>query len=827
MKLINFKCILLILVIILYGFKIAYSFDDGDTHPKITLRVADRTGFIDYLKYTLGFENGLDHELTTYWFPTSKTILKWLQKGSTDEDSPTCRAANHFHDPHPLKAWTDSYVTDSPAMIHAWCRDITPVWPQYSNITWATGYKSKAVKLTTPMDRQDMNWDNARSYFYSALTTPTPVNRDDYFVQTFRAVGQVLHLLEDMAVPAHVRNDFQSHLAFNGIRGNSVLAPLSWWGNAFEYYVKLNPGLIALAMPDVPAFPTPQVTDFWDTDSDGTVPGLAEFTNANYFSDETIPGNNPSLLHQYPMPQIPTIECEDTLPGATVMTTYRSRRACPTDGSKPDHFVALSLLNSEAEMQDSNTQKLYIFDKNVHKTYATDLLPKVIGYSAALLDYFFRGTLNVTSTDVTFRSVKVTVANGTPGEVMGTGKVALVLRYKELTESDNLGVRTLSNPTAEYSYRVGELQDVNLSNPAELTFDFSNDPLPLYFDDLSMQLVYSGPLGNESNSVAVSPIIPLDDGIHSDYLVTLPPSGVYAVASDTTPSATFNELRVTALTEIPGGLTGGHFELALEYRVANSDPLQAQPGTTEPINKYGYIFRKAEDSGISSLAQGVPAELVFNLSSAPLPVKATDVGISVIYIDSSTGKTKAIAYRDISEPTPIDLFNNSDFVCINNTWYQSGTPEARTAADLAGNNDGLYNDIDTYPHDFANVYFKLSSNYNQSEASSNNYNIFTPGPVHSPDLQRMGIVLTDQSFTLSLLLNWAHTQYPSDDWGPMQTAGLRPATAVRINTDEAGEFAALPMYNMRGKLMWGNAGTYLNRWLPAATCNLSELPPAP
>ena len=213
----NYLTILVIstLTIIIYFSNSAYCFDDKRTHPMLTEKAADQAVFIDYLKNRLGFPEGLNKKISPYWFPEDKTIQQWLQQGSTDEDSPVCRAANHFHDP--LKAWDSSYVTDSPLLIQKWCRDIPPVWPQYSNITWATGYETRGVKLTTSMDRQDMNWDNAHGYFYSALTETDHYKRDDYFVKTFRALGQVMHLLEDMGVPAHVRNDFQSHLALLSI----------------------------------------------------------------------------------------------------------------------------------------------------------------------------------------------------------------------------------------------------------------------------------------------------------------------------------------------------------------------------------------------------------------------------------------------------------------------------------------------------------------------------------------------------------------------------------------------------------------------------------
>ncbi len=51
------------------------------------------------------------------------------------------------------------------------------------------------------------SWPKAREYYYTALTSSTKDEREEYFVYTFRALGQVMHLLADASVPAHTRND--------------------------------------------------------------------------------------------------------------------------------------------------------------------------------------------------------------------------------------------------------------------------------------------------------------------------------------------------------------------------------------------------------------------------------------------------------------------------------------------------------------------------------------------------------------------------------------------------------------------------------------------
>jgi hypothetical protein len=45
-------------------------------------------------------------------------------------------------------------------------------------------------------------------FFYKSLIHPAGINRERYMAETFLTLGHVLHLLQDMAVPAHTRDDF-------------------------------------------------------------------------------------------------------------------------------------------------------------------------------------------------------------------------------------------------------------------------------------------------------------------------------------------------------------------------------------------------------------------------------------------------------------------------------------------------------------------------------------------------------------------------------------------------------------------------------------------
>ena len=812
----------------------AYCFDDTITHPKLTERAVDRPVIKDYLINQLGFSEGFDKKISPYGLNENKKIIEWLQKGSTDEDSPMCRASTHFH--NPLLPWDQSYMTDAPWWINMWCRDVPPVWPQFSNITWATGYTSRGGSYTD-RDRQDMGWKDARTYFYQALTTTTPVNRDDYFVKAFRAVGQVLHLLEDMAVPAHVRNDFQSHLNFNGIKENDPMNPISWFGNPFEYYVKLNPGIIAAATPAAPKFINPMLTDFWDTNQTGTITGLAEFTNANYFSDQTIPGNNIDLsdpyypVHIFPLPQLVngTYDCVDMLPEADNLTRYVSRTPClvPYERGKADHFVAYSFLTSEAERKAlTANQKLrkYVLDDNVHYTYATEpngLLSKAVGYSAALLDYLFRGKLEASFSTLnpsTSSTMRLMLNNATPDAEMTGGKLALVLRYHHYTDTGT----TLTPPaqTTDFSYMVIELptQTVPSGTATEFAFTLSQ-PLPLWTKDLAAQVVYQGTLGNESNAVAVSQWTPLQYK-PQEIALELPAAGVYASTSGSSP---FNEIRLNVRNNLSSGetMTDGTMSLYLLYRTATSDPFQSLPVDVAPSNGGYSLLKVPEKSGIRSIPAGSAVELAFDLSAAPLPLWATDVYLYVVYqgtlIDGVTTKTNAtvIGKLDISEPTPVDVFNNADKICINKSWYTAGSPDAITlsAPEL----------FDPYAHNIDTIFAKDSST--ASLASSSNYTFSSPNVLAGGSFRRVGYILTDYSFNYSFLESWINTDQ-NDPWTTIDGADQHPGTAVKNQTDADGNYTWPGMYTMRGNKMWWGASVIWDNddYQSNPTCDWSTLP---
>jgi hypothetical protein len=58
----------------------------------------------------------------------------------------------------------------------------------------------------------NQSWKKASDSFCKGLRVLNQDERDKNLAGAFRALGQVMHLVQDMSVPAHVRNDMHDHM---------------------------------------------------------------------------------------------------------------------------------------------------------------------------------------------------------------------------------------------------------------------------------------------------------------------------------------------------------------------------------------------------------------------------------------------------------------------------------------------------------------------------------------------------------------------------------------------------------------------------------------
>ncbi len=173
-----------------------------------------------------------------------KEVFEWIKEGSDFEDggpdTNDCRASNHFH--NPLKPWDQAMMTDARLtsvgsyLINVHC--VKEGWKfadRRSSLTWGTEYIAPSPDGgKIEVNNQVWSWDHARFDYLRALEANDKQDRDEHFASMFRTLGHVVHLIQDGAQPAHVRNDMQSHLE---ITHAAFENPMKWGGSFYERYV--------------------------------------------------------------------------------------------------------------------------------------------------------------------------------------------------------------------------------------------------------------------------------------------------------------------------------------------------------------------------------------------------------------------------------------------------------------------------------------------------------------------------------------------------------------------------------------------------------------
>jgi len=482
----------------------ALGFDEEVTHPALTEESTRRSSLDANLKSETGLDDGIDAFLRGQGSDRLR-VFEWLRQGSLLEDVPPCRAGHHFH--NPLKPFTTSGVTNQAFIVRLGCSD-SGFLPPKSSVTWGTGFVSPTAR--GPATGNPFDWDAARVAFRDGLTAETPQAREAKLARTFETLGHLLHLVQDLAVPAHVRNDFPAHEAFFP---QATLNITRWFQEPFERFVRRNETLIveAAARAEQVDFVGQLVARFWDTDRyTGANPtadllqGLAEYTDANFASPNTIftEDLDPSNEFAFPYPRRSSTNLDlvtskdDRLVQFVTAEDGREERvlylAKTGDGELIDRFLKLSFFTGDVldKAPPGTPAKLLLqIDDEVHRAYAAKLLPRAIGYGAALLDYFFRGRLDfeLVAGDGDASHARLVGVNRSEDPLGVGGQLSL---YWE----DAAGRREpVNGPTLTLSAEVRR----NDALP-ELTFTWPSDPerTPKRF-----VLAYQGPLGLEAGAV--------------------------------------------------------------------------------------------------------------------------------------------------------------------------------------------------------------------------------------------------------------------------------------------------------------------------------------
>ncbi len=605
----------------------SYAYSLG-VHEKITYNVIEqnKTKINGYLK-NIGLDNGINENLKNS-FLWKKTVREWMEYGSWMEDIDVSILWSHFYDPLTNEGYSIGGIVSQSAYDRA--NDL----PNYGPWVWA------------------------RERLYDGLTQTDNNLREKYLGIAFQALGSAMHLVQDVSVPAHTRNDghlplvdeepYETYTAQRYKELTYTAIPFPLWNQSTS--------------PNAPR-------QFWDTDtydgynaSAGINQGLAEYTNANFFSKDTIfvdaypyPKKSSTNLQEYLdqnlLPEI--VFGEDNIPD----TSFWIKKE--RDGETIDHFVKPGYLTKEALDAGNPIYVLtFMLDDVCHKDYAQKLIPRAVGYSAGLLDYFFRGSIEI----------------------------------------------------------------------------------------------------------------------------TIPTVGIYAQTND--PNQGFTTIKLLAKNTTSTGeeMTDGSIELVVKYRLALEDPFQSNPVPTTDEFSYKVV---PEFNNIRSIPRGAPVELTFDSGqNTIIPINATDVYLQLVYKGRLGNEDGAVAvgFKDISEPTPIDLFNNMDKICLNGGWYNTGSPEAINQVDP--NHDGIP-DWDIYTHNINNAYLKISNINDPINASPSNYTFYTP-LITFGTLYR-AYVLSDYEYTFNYSNYMTGVTTTSEDTWTHANGGVitgsKAASAIKNQVD--------------------------------------------
>lgn len=496
----------------------------GDTHKLLSESSIYnlRLGYDDLL-LRLNLEKGLLHECLTLNNDT-RNILEWVQEGADREDEwgyiwpqgVMLRFNNHFH--NPLKIWENAQLSDN-----------LLVWNNLSLILWAQFGLAQSF-----YHEGDNSWSMIRALYYSALVDKSEKSRAESIARTFKGLGHQIHLIQDSAVPDHVRN----HTHMNSIEDwaidnkNDVIKMIQY--SFLPPDVDLNTPAAEMGLLPIANLVDTNIYN-GENPSSTYSQGLAEYSNANFFCWDTIfsregDGWPAWPWHRFPYPRKSSTDLDLCLNGEkepievsyegvyTVKKHYVSKKQ---DGEMIDHFLIFSYLEREISgiehlLTGKEKEILgfeFAIDDNCYKEYTGKLAPRAVSYSAALLNYFFRGEMEITIPDKGvwaftkdasqgFDKIALKVRNKTPDEDMKDGKLTLVVRFRTSSSDPNQGEYPPKPDENQYfivqDYPV-EVSYIPRDIPLKLEFDLSANPIPVNASDINISLVFKGTIGQEKD----------------------------------------------------------------------------------------------------------------------------------------------------------------------------------------------------------------------------------------------------------------------------------------------------------------------------------------
>lgn len=392
---------------------------------------------------------------------SARDLIGW---GAIWEDEATAapwsqRPFNHFYDVQndrgltlELPLWRppggDPYTYFISSVIPPGAEVILHPGPAIGNSSpvWALGLNNTGLKLNfanlTTFERNNSSYRMARFFFYQALIGQNKESRKMWMESAYIALGHVLHHIQDMGQPQHVRNDMhcdgcgplndESGLeASTGSDPVTIRRLVAQAANSYDHPV---------------IFGHPR--DYW-TNAAGT--GMAQFTSHNFVSTESMfePINpsaglqGSSLLtsikphRNYPLPSVKALYLHETtfeeaakssalpingeiinrLKGAK-MSFVGNRVTDTLTGTTHsiDKFATVSVfghdLKDNGAFIPANMDVLSLNHLN-YSDHIKVLFPRILAFGEGFIRYFFRIQLAVTGIGLKDNRYRVTFTNKT------------------------------------------------------------------------------------------------------------------------------------------------------------------------------------------------------------------------------------------------------------------------------------------------------------------------------------------------------------------------------------------------------------------------------
>src|SRR3989344_324516 len=240
---------IVILLVYLLSLNSAYAYDNDTTHPALTQEIIKL--------YNQNFPQN----------PITSEEAEWIIQGSVLEDTAP-RWINHFYDPVNKTGWTGSGAGDIDAET---VRQLSLIGLSserpVSALDWISDYSLQEKYAIYGGNR---SWKRGLEYY-----------ADGDKKEAYTTLGHILHVLEDMGVPDHTRDDTHAQLV-GQITGDN--------GSPYESYAtrwnKQNIQISGLENASIPNY----------TDISGYIENLAGYSNKYFFSKDTV--------YKYPNPNI-------------------------------------------------------------------------------------------------------------------------------------------------------------------------------------------------------------------------------------------------------------------------------------------------------------------------------------------------------------------------------------------------------------------------------------------------------------------------------------------------------------------------------------------